>query len=441
MRRILCILLLLLCGLTPAQKKVLLQGSQDYEQLIRQHQPTLWLDASDPTTITASAGAISAWASKVGAISFTQATGANQPSLTRYDNLENQLTNNNDFSNATGGYTEDNITPTANATTNPLDGATTAYKLAENGATSTHRIYKVLSAITAGQYTESVYVKRFGTSDGSKQFQLVLDANRGVFARFDLALGTKVSDSLTTSTIESLGDGWYRCSATGTVLAGSIIRFSMGYNATYDGDGGTSGIYLYGAQFRSSLADPSYLATTTYPQYRGINGRSAVRFDGSDDTMTATATLGDIFAAGAKTAIGVVQLRSVSTGTPQAILRTSDLYWYFIENGAGLLGVYNYDGSIDYVYSAAVAVNKTYVLISTQEGGYLTLLTNGVASTPVASGNTGDVSGILALGNCSDSSCPWVGSIAELITFNKVLPSDVRIKIQKGLCKKWGASC
>lgn len=189
-----------------------------------------------------------------------------------------------------------------------------------------------------------------------------------------------------------------------------------------------------GVEFYQSTAASRSILTT-------MNGKQALLFDGVDDTMTATATLGNIFAAGAKTVIGVVQLRSVSTGTPQIILRTSNLYWYFTENGAGLLGVHNYDGSVDSVYSAAVAVNKTYVLISTQEGGYLTLLTNGVASTPVASGNTLDVSGTLELGNDPDSSYPWVGTIQRLTTFNKVLSPYARDRISKHLCRQAGASC
>jgi hypothetical protein len=43
--------------------------------------PALWLDASDATTITESGGAVSQWNSKVGGHTFTQATGANQPTL------------------------------------------------------------------------------------------------------------------------------------------------------------------------------------------------------------------------------------------------------------------------------------------------------------------------------------------------------------------------
>lgn len=39
----------------------------------------LWMDASDSATITQSSSRVSAWVSKVGSVTLTQATGANQP--------------------------------------------------------------------------------------------------------------------------------------------------------------------------------------------------------------------------------------------------------------------------------------------------------------------------------------------------------------------------
>lgn len=62
---------------------VTLTGTSDFnrcDQYIRSLTPTLWLDAGDGGTVTQAAGKVSAWASRVGAITFTQATAGNQPS-------------------------------------------------------------------------------------------------------------------------------------------------------------------------------------------------------------------------------------------------------------------------------------------------------------------------------------------------------------------------
>jgi hypothetical protein len=51
------------------------------DSLINSTAPTVWLDASKLSTITHSSGAVSAWASRYGAISFAQSTAAAKPTL------------------------------------------------------------------------------------------------------------------------------------------------------------------------------------------------------------------------------------------------------------------------------------------------------------------------------------------------------------------------
>lgn len=254
MRRALLILLLLLCGAGPAQKRLLLQPS--YEQLIRQHGPTLWLDASDPTTITATATAVSQWSDKSGnARHFVQATGANQPTL--------------------------------------------------------------LTSFT------------------------------------------------------------------------------------------------------------------------GINGRSAVRFDGAASYMTSAATTGDVFAAGAKTQF--IVYRSSSTG--YLFTNAGTARWYGYIDATPDLNLVNSDGTADLAVSALAAHNLSHIGQALHSAGNIYAGIDGSLSAATASGDTAALTNALWIGARSDSSNWYTGDIAELLTFNKVLPSDVRIKIERGLCRKWGADC
>lgn len=429
MRRILLILLLLLCGLTPAQKKVLLQGSQDYEQLIRQHQPTLWLDGGDVTKITATDTKVSAWASKVGAVSFTQATGENQPSLTRYDNRENRILHSEDVSQAGAGKW---------TYVNAVNISATEFR--ENAVNDVHAIRNVTQVTEAGTYRFGCMIKR-GT--GSRNALIRLVGGGSPTTVINLATGAVLfSSGYTSITVTPVSD-YYSVSILATLTAASIyfeVRMADGTNSSYAGDDASS-LHVTEVFLRPSLASSTYLATTTYPQYRGINGRSAVRFDGAASKMTSAATLADIMAAGAVTFFLVTKPYDVSNAGQQNILiDSSTRFALYSGAGASTFQYYNYDGNHDNTIAQAFTNNKITVFSGRHEGGNIYLSQNNGADYSAASGDTDALTGTLIMAK-TGAFAYYNGDIAEIIFFNKVLPSDVRIKIQKGLCKKWGASC
>ncbi len=152
------------------------------------------------------------------------------------------------FDNAAWAKTRSSIS--ANATTAP-DGALIADALIEDTTvSSTHYATQQLTGLIAGApYSFSVYAKSCGRS----RFYLMEGNNTTGSALFDVSAGTIISTSgngSPTAIMTAVGNGWYRCSLTLT-LVGTVhncqIRLTNSTTDSYTGDG-TSGIYIWGAQ-------------------------------------------------------------------------------------------------------------------------------------------------------------------------------------------------
>lgn len=159
-------------------------------------------------------------------------------------------------------WTVANTSVTANATTAP-DGTTTADRIFEDSANSAHAIYQALGT-TSGSCTFSVYAKA-DTRSWLNINAYVAGVRNNWFDLTNGVTGTVASGC--TATITSVGNGWYRCAVTTT--GGSPTYFecwlATGNNVTtYAGDG-TSGLYLWGAQFEARSSATAYTATTTQP--------------------------------------------------------------------------------------------------------------------------------------------------------------------------------
>lgn len=130
--------------------------------------------------------------------------------------LQNLLTNSEDFSS----YTKTNCTVTANTVANPLDGALTASTMTDNTTNSNHAIVGNTVAFKAFEnLTFSVYLKDVDRRYAGLWFDT---GSVNMIAIFDLQAGTATFVQSTpigaalsfVATIEAMGDGWYRCSAT-----------------------------------------------------------------------------------------------------------------------------------------------------------------------------------------------------------------------------------
>ncbi len=161
-----------------------------------------------------------------------------------------------------------------NAAISP-NGTLTADLITEDTSVSSlHRLNRGSLTVAAVSNTVSIYAKR---ANGIRNIEINANALTNARAVFDLGSGTVGEVSSGTASIQSVGDGWYRCSVTGVSAGGTstlFIHISTGTttaSSTYTGDG-TSGIYLWGAQLEQSSTVGEYIPTTGT-----IN--SAPRFD------------------------------------------------------------------------------------------------------------------------------------------------------------------
>jgi hypothetical protein len=162
----------------------------------------------------------------------------------------------------------------ANATAAP-DGTSTADKLIEDAtAGATHLITITQATITSGA-TQSVS-GFFKAGERSWVLLQCADATLTNFfgAYFDLTNGaTGANDvagagAVSAKSIESWGNGWYRCVVTGAVNGGVTSAGVRIYTAnadsgkTYNGDN-SSGLYCWGLQHEEASFASSYIPTTT----------------------------------------------------------------------------------------------------------------------------------------------------------------------------------
>ena len=160
----------------------------------------------------------------------------------------NLVTYSEDFSE----WTNQQITVIPNATTSPI-GSGNATKIIATTVSTTHQI-NILNLVASSTCVASIYAK----AAGSNTFE-VLDGSSAVNgAFFDLATESVTNKGTGIGTIESVGDGWYRCS---TVMATTGFRIYQPSSISPISGDGNSGIYIWGAQLEQSSSAGAYRLT------------------------------------------------------------------------------------------------------------------------------------------------------------------------------------
>jgi hypothetical protein len=153
-------------------------------------------------------------------------------------------------------WSTDSASITANTTKAP-NGTLTADTFTRNLLTG--YVYKGGFTLPVGQFTQSVYAKANATS--SIRLELVTGSfGRGAACIFDLSNGTAGTITIYggvsgfTATITNEGDGWYRCSISGTINISDSYFYELSIT--------TGSVYIWGAQLNEgTLKD--YQKTTT----------------------------------------------------------------------------------------------------------------------------------------------------------------------------------
>lgn len=191
-------------------------------------------------------------------LTFTRASGGtriNKDGLVQnmpYNLVEQSET----FDSAT--WQKSGINVTANAVANPLNGQTTADNLVADTGNNFHYIFQALTYPT-NVVTMYVYVK----ANGYNWF--VIDTGI-TYSYYNISTGTLGTTGVGgTASIQSVGNGWYRCGLTFTgnpSSAGVYLSVRTANNGgSFTGDG-VSGILTYGAQLNIGSTAQPYLATT-----------------------------------------------------------------------------------------------------------------------------------------------------------------------------------
>jgi hypothetical protein len=240
-----------------------ISGNPYYDTAISDVQPTLNLDFVNAKTLDSR-------------ITFVRSTNA-----TFYDAKSSAVAEQNlikysqEFDNAV--WEKDLVTVAPNSTAAP-DGNTTADLLAETIANNIHFCGGAAQApIVSGQvYTFSVFLKK-GTGATAPDIMQVsygyVGFGSNVYANFNISTPavTATGAGVSSSSIVSVGNGWYRCIFTATATATGNGALGIGFTnnngsatraPSYIGLT-TSDAFVWGAQLEQRSAVTAYTPTTT----------------------------------------------------------------------------------------------------------------------------------------------------------------------------------
>jgi hypothetical protein len=319
----------------------------------------------------------------------------------------NLLLRSEEFDNAS--WTKTNATISANQLIAP-DGTLSMDKLVEDTATSGHLINQVVTTLASATYALSFHVKAAGRS----AFR-ISRAGGVVGVGFDLSTQQVVAAAGATGSIVSLGNDCYRCTIVfNTVVTNTELRFELQQTVsnavqTYTGDG-TSGIYIWGADFQAGAFPTPYIKTeaaqvtrladsavmtgvnfsswfnpeqgTLFADYTAaavVGGGSRFAFvmsDGTGNNRIGVGRIGDT-ADGSQIIFGGSVVASPVVAGAEGSARKLSAYYNLNDFNAsidGVLGVQDTSGNVPLVNSLTIGSNQVGAAANTLNG-YIRRLT------------------------------------------------------------------
>ena len=219
----------------------------------------------------------------------------------------NLLVRSEEFDNAS--WSKARASVVANTVVAP-DGTLTGDKLVANTDSNTHNIQQGATVVASSTNTVSVYMKAGEYTWGS------ITANNGsTFPSGYYNLATGVVGSFVSGasgSIQSVGNGWYRCTMTFTMASGTtptvFLLVAEGDNdQSFAGDG-FSGIYIWGAQLEAGAFPTSYIPTVAATVTRNADAASMT---GTNFSSWYRADEGTLYAEWAKN--GTLSFQSIAS--------------------------------------------------------------------------------------------------------------------------------
>ena len=152
---------------------------------------------------------------------------------------------------------------------NGYDNTNDAWKLTPSTLNTYHRLTNTVSGAANLVVTLSIYAK----ADGYNFLRVTENATTGDYATFNLSDGSVSNSTSLHAKIESVGNGWYRCSS--TIIPAASHRFDMyvmesaSVQEPWSGDG-TSGVLIQNAQLETGLVATDYLNSTSVTAKAGV---------------------------------------------------------------------------------------------------------------------------------------------------------------------------
>ena len=210
-------------------------------------------------------------------ITFTRASTATYYGTQTAKAEENLLTRSQEL--GVGAWSSTNATVTANSTAAP-DGTTTADTLIDDTTSGAHICAQVVTLVASSIYTQSFFLKAntnnfaivtLSSTTTNNYISAVVNLSTGAITQ----TGTGTSATFTSSSITSVGSGWYRVVITGSTTSG-FTRAEVGLAPAATGNtfatngrivyvGTGTSIFVWGAQLEQRSAATAYTATTTEP--------------------------------------------------------------------------------------------------------------------------------------------------------------------------------